>query len=156
MPLASSGDGAGLMTSIPGECLRAHNADLKHSFIKPGVFGLVCSFFSTGRKRLAYRLSQALGFPRAGMQSLGWRKVTDQTICSLVALAAETRPLSGNVYLRPLSLTALSANCLLFAKKSEADLEKQCIFVCSLSSRTDLQRLAFFHCSWPLVLIRLA
>jgi glutamate synthase (ferredoxin) len=127
-----SGDGAGLLTAIPGNYIRQCASEV--GLALPEVFGLGMVFLPPERTQEARSLIAALA-SRRGLQVLGWRKVpTDPGIVG--PRAGETLPLIEQCF-----LTAIEDNAdlerMLFGLRKEAECSlPPGTYFCSLSSRT--------------------
>src|SRR5437764_3067727 len=128
----ASGDGAGLLTTIPHKWI----ARIAHQL---GIYvtrtlGLGMLFIQAGEEGRVQREIQSLT-RMTGLECLGWREVP---ICSSIigARAAETRPAIWQCFL---NVCGTSDECerqlFLFRKRAEAALGNA-VYFCSLSSRT--------------------
>src|SRR5205823_5564267 len=127
-----SGDGAGLLTSIPEKFIR--NSARQAGIELPPRFGLGMVFLPRFGEGPARDLIEAHA-RRLRLQCLGWRTVpTDSSIVG--PRAAETLPLIRQCFFAPLEESAKFEDTLFRLRKEvEADAPRGTYF-CSLSSRT--------------------
>ncbi len=131
----ASGDGAGLLTSIPDAFFRARAQE--QGIALPEVFGLGFAFFppgSAGEARAA--VETAADVER--LRVLGWRRVPVNTN-SLGRLALETMPETWQFFVEPFHPARGTARfewrLALLRKRAESLLPAHC-YICSLSSQT--------------------
>src|ERR1700736_1622671 len=93
----ASGDGAGLLTSIPDAFFRARAPG--QGIALPGVFGLGFAFFPAGAAAEARAAVEAAGDIER-LRVLGWRRVPVNTN-SLGRLALETMPDTWQFFVEP-------------------------------------------------------
>ena len=131
----ASGDGAGLLTSIPDAFFRARAQE--QGIALPDVFGLGFAFFppgSAGEARAA--VETAADVER--LRVLGWRRVPVNTN-SLGRLALETMPETWQFFVEPFHPARGTARfewrLALLRKRAESLLPAHC-YICSLSSQT--------------------
>ncbi len=131
----ASGDGAGLLTSLPEGFFRARAKD--QGIELPQTFGLGFAFFA----------SSAASHARAAIESaaeserqriLGWRRVPINTH-ALGRKALETMPEIWQFFVEPFHATRIPARferrLALLRKRAETAMPPRC-YICSLSSRT--------------------
>ena len=127
-----SGDGAGLLTSIPENFIRncARHAGME----LPAQFGLGMIFLPRFGEGPARDLIEAHA-RRLGLECLGWRSVpTDSSIVG--PRATETLPLIRQCFFAPLEDSAQFEETL-FRMRKEVEADAPCgTYFCSLSSRT--------------------
>jgi glutamate synthase domain-containing protein 2/glutamate synthase domain-containing protein 1/glutamate synthase domain-containing protein 3 len=131
----ASGDGAGLLTSIPDAFFRARTQE--QGITLPEVFGLGFAFFPsglTGEARAA--VETAADVER--LRVLGWRRVPVNTN-SLGRLALETMPETWQFFVEPFHPARGTARfewrLAFLRKRAESLLPAHC-YICSLSSQT--------------------
>src|SRR5713226_5299469 len=131
----ASGDGAGLLASIPEAFFRARAQE--QGIALPQVFGLGFAFFpagSAGEARAA--VETAADVER--LRVLGWRRVPVNTN-SLGRVALETMPETWQFFVEPFHPARGTARfewrLALLRKRAESLLPEHC-YVCSLSSQT--------------------
>ena len=131
----ASGDGAGLLTSIPEMFFRSRARE--QGIDLPEAFGLGFAFFpaaSSGDARAA--VEAAADTER--LRVLGWRRVPINT-SSLGRLALETMPQIWQFFVEPShagrSAEHFEERLSLLRKRAESFLPQRC-YICSLSSRT--------------------
>jgi glutamate synthase (ferredoxin) len=131
----ASGDGAGLLTSIPEAFFRARAQE--QGIALPEVFGLGFAFFppgSAGEARAA--VETAADVER--LRVLEWRRVPVNTN-SLGRLALETMPETWQFFVEPFHPARGTARfewrLALLRKRAESLLPARC-YICSLSSQT--------------------
>jgi glutamate synthase (ferredoxin) len=131
----ASGDGAGLLTSIPDAFFRAR-AD-EQGIALPEAFGLGFAFFpadSAAEARAA--IEKAADLER--LRVLGWRRVPVNTN-SLGRLALETMPETWQFFVEPFHAARGTGRfewrLALLRKRAESLLPTRC-YICSLSSQT--------------------
>src|SRR5689334_18172041 len=131
----ASGDGAGLLTSIPIDFFRARAAE--QGIALPENFGLGFAFFPQGAG-IQPRAAIEAAAETERLRVLGWRRVPVNTN-SLGRLALETMPEIWQFYIEPFHPTHGVARlewCLsMLRKRAESQLPPRC-YICSLSSRT--------------------
>jgi glutamate synthase (ferredoxin) len=135
----ASGDGAGLLTSLPVEFFRSRAADEKISLDE--TFGVGMLF--TPPTRLAdarAAIEDSIG--RSKLRLLGWRRVPTNTN-SLGQRAFETMPEIWQFFIEPANARSTAPNFAakferslwLLRKRAEKLLPERC-YLCSLSART--------------------
>src|SRR5215475_12291137 len=131
----ASGDGAGLLTSIPQGFFRARAAE-QHIDL-PEHFGLGFAFFPTGTVDDARRAVEAAADTER-LRVLGWRRVPVNTAV-LGPRSLETMPEAWQFYVSPFHATREPAKfeyrLALLRKRAESMLPERC-YICSLSSLT--------------------
>src|SRR5579859_5359517 len=131
----ASGDGAGLLTSIPDAFFRARAQE--HGIALPEVFGLGFAFFPAGAATDARAAVEAAADVER-LRVIGWRRVPVNTN-SLGRLALETMPETWQFFIEPFHPTRGAGRfewrLALLRKRAESLLPARC-YVCSLSSRT--------------------
>ncbi len=131
----ASGDGAGLLTSIPEAFFRARAQE--QGFTLPEVFGLGFAFFPAGSVADARAAVEAAADVER-LRVLGWRRVPVNTN-SLGRLALETMPETWQFFVEPFHPARGTARfewrLALLRKRAESLLPEHC-YVCSLSSQT--------------------
>src|SRR5713226_8882016 len=131
----ASGDGAGLLTSIPEGFFRARA--LEQGIALPEVFGLGFAFFPAGSARDA-RVAVEAAADVERLRVLGWRRVPVNTN-SLGRLALETMPEIWQFFVEPFhparGAERLEWRLALLRKRAESLLPPRC-YICSLSSQT--------------------
>src|SRR6202790_3108440 len=131
----ASGDGAGLLTSIPEAFFRARAEE--HGIALPGVFGLGFAFFPSGEATDA-RCAVEAAAEVERLRVLGWRRVPVNTN-SLGRLALETMPETWQFFVEPFHPERGAARfewrLALLRKRAESLLPARC-YICSLSSQT--------------------
>src|SRR5713101_7423515 len=131
----ASGDGAGLLTSIPEGFFRARA--LEQGVALPEVFGLGFAFFPAGSARDA-RVAVEAAADVERLRVLGWRRVPVNTN-SLGRLALETMPEIWQFFVEPFHPARGNARfewrLSLLRKRAESLLPARC-YICSLSSQT--------------------
>src|SRR5204863_427755 len=131
----ASGDGAGLLTSIPDAFFRARAHEQGISL--PEVFGLGFAFFSAGQAPEA-RMAVEAAADVERLRILGWRRVPVNTN-SLGRLALETMPETWQFFVEPFHAARDAARfewrLALLRKRAESLLPERC-YICSLSSQT--------------------
>src|SRR3984957_13778375 len=131
----ASGDGAGLLTSIPQAFFRARAAE--QSIELPEHFGLGFAFFPTGTSDDARRAVEAAADTER-LRILGWRRVPVNTAV-LGPRSLETMPEAWQFYVSPFHATREPAKfefrLALLRKRAESMLPPRC-YICSLSSLT--------------------
>src|SRR5438309_6123837 len=127
-----SGDGAGLLTSIPEKFIR--NCARRAGTELPTQFGLGMIFLARFGEGPARDLIEAHA-RKLGLQCVGWRTVpTDPSIVG--PRATETLPLIRQCFFTPLQESAQFEDALFrLRKQAEAEAPRGTYF-CSLSSRT--------------------
>jgi glutamate synthase (NADPH/NADH) large chain/glutamate synthase (ferredoxin) len=135
----ASGDGAGLLTSLPAEFFRARAAEDK--IVLDEVFGVGMLFAPSTRVADARTaIEDSIG--RSKLRLVGWRRVPTNPN-ALGQRAFETMPEIWQFFIEPVTARNPSLNsaqkferCLaLLRKRAEAVLPERC-YLCSLSSRT--------------------
>src|SRR5216683_3004674 len=131
----ASGDGAGLLTSIPEGFFRARA--LEQGIALPEVFGLGFAFFPAG-SALDARAAVEAAADVERLRVLGWRRVPVNTN-SLGRLALETMPEIWQFFVEPFHPARGNARfewrLSLLRKRAESVLPERC-YICSLSSQT--------------------
>jgi len=131
----ASGDGAGLLTSIPDAFFRARAQE--QGIPLPEVFGLGFAFFPSGSSAEARNAVEAAADVER-LRVLGWRRVPVNTN-SLGRLALETMPETWQFFVEPFHPARGSARfewrLALLRKRAESLLPARC-YLCSLSSQT--------------------
>ncbi len=131
----ASGDGAGLLTSIPDAFFRARAQD--QGIALPEVFGLGFAFFPAGSAAEARTTVEAAADVER-LRVLGWRRVPVNTN-SLGRLALETMPETWQFFVEPFHPARGAARfewrLALLRKRAESLLPARC-YICSLSSQT--------------------
>jgi glutamate synthase domain-containing protein 2/glutamate synthase domain-containing protein 1/glutamate synthase domain-containing protein 3 len=131
----ASGDGAGLLTSIPDAFFRARAQE--QGIALPEVFGLGFAFFPSGSSADARNAVEAAADVER-LRVLGWRRVPVNTN-SLGRLALETMPETWQFFVEPFHPARASARfewrLSLLRKRAESLLPARC-YLCSLSSQT--------------------
>src|SRR5712692_8924223 len=131
----ASGDGAGLLTSIPESFFRARA--LEQGIALPEVFGLGFAFFPAG-SALDARAAVEAAADVERLRVLGWRRVPVNTN-SLGRLALETMPEIWQFFVEPFHPARGNARfewrLSLLRKRAESLLPARC-YICSLSSQT--------------------
>src|SRR5579872_4900331 len=129
----ASGDGAGLLTSIPYSFFRARAAE--QSIELPEHFGLGFAFFPAGTTEDARRAVEAAADTER-LRVLGWRRVPDNEAV-LGPRLLETMPEAWQFYVSPFHATREPAKfefrLALLRKRAESMLPQRC-YICSLSS----------------------
>src|SRR5271168_4791438 len=125
----ASGDGAGLLTSLPGQFFR--NRAKEQGIDLPEVFGLGFAFFPEAASADAPADTERL-------RILGWRRVPTNTN-SLGRRALETMPEIWQFYVAPFhasrGVARFEWRLSLLRKRAESQLPQRC-YICSLSSQT--------------------
>src|SRR5712672_2905811 len=131
----ASGDGAGLLTSLPDAFFRARAQE--QGIALPEVFGLGFSFFPPGSASDARAAVEAAADVER-LRVLGWRRVPVNTN-SLGRMALETMPETWQFFVEPFHPTRGAARfewrLALLRKRAESLLPARC-YICSLSSQT--------------------
>src|SRR5579859_5395776 len=131
----ASGDGAGLLTSIPQAFFRARAAEQQIEL--PEHFGLGFAFFPTGTSDDARRAIEAAADTER-LRVLGWRRVPVNAAV-LGPRSLETMPEAWQFYVSPFHATREPARfewrLSLLRKRAESLLPPRC-YICSLSSQT--------------------
>src|SRR6202011_2865201 len=131
----ASGDGAGLLTSIPEAFFRARAAEQGIELTEH--FGLGFAFFPAGASTEA-RASVEAAAETERLRILGWRRVPVPT-ASLGRMALETMPETWQFYVAPFHATRgpsrFEWRLALLRKRAESLLPPRC-YICSLSSLT--------------------
>src|SRR3984885_12383792 len=131
----ASGDGAGLLTSIPQDFFRARASE--QSIELPEHFGLGFAFFPAGTTDDARRAVEAAADTER-LRVLGWRRVPVNTTV-LGPRSLETMPEAWQFYVSPFHATREPAKfefrLALLRKRAESMLPERC-YICSLSSLT--------------------
>ncbi len=131
----ASGDGAGLLTSIPYSFFRGRAAE--QSIELPEHFGLGFAFFPAGTTDDARRAVEAAADTER-LRVLGWRRVPVNTAV-LGPRSLETMPEAWQFYVSPFHATREPAKfefrLALLRKRAESMLPQRC-YICSLSSLT--------------------
>jgi glutamate synthase (NADPH) large chain len=131
----ASGDGAGLLTSIPEAFFRARAQE--QGIALPEVFGLGFAFFPAGTGTEARTAMEAAADVER-LRVLGWRRVPVNTN-SLGRLALETMPETWQFFVEPFhpgrGTGRFEWRLALLRKRAESLLPARC-YICSLSSQT--------------------
>jgi glutamate synthase (NADPH/NADH) large chain/glutamate synthase (ferredoxin) len=131
----ASGDGAGLLTSIPEAFFRARAQE--QGIALPEVFGLGFAFFPPGSAVEARAAVEAAADVER-LRVLGWRRVPVNTN-SLGRVALETMPEIWQFFVEPFHPARGAARfewrLALLRKRAESLLPARC-YICSLSSQT--------------------
>ncbi len=131
----ASGDGAGLLTSIPDAFFRARANELGIDL--PEQFGLGFAFFPAGASGDARAAVEAAADTER-LRVLGWRRVPVAT-ASLGRMALETMPETWQFFVSPFHATRGTSRfewrLALLRKRAESLLPARC-YICSLSSQT--------------------
>ena len=131
----ASGDGAGLLTSIPEAFFRARAGE--QGIALPDVFGLGFAFFPGGEAADARTAVEAAAEVER-LRVLGWRRVPVNTN-SLGRLALETMPETWQFFVEPFhparGAGRFEWRLALLRKRAESLLPARC-YICSLSSQT--------------------
>jgi glutamate synthase domain-containing protein 2/glutamate synthase domain-containing protein 1/glutamate synthase domain-containing protein 3 len=131
----ASGDGAGLLTSIPDAFFRARAKE--QGIALSEVFGLGFAFFPAGSASDARAAVEAAADVER-LRVLGWRRVPVNTN-SLGRMALETMPETWQFFVEPFHPARGAARfewrLALLRKRAESLLPARC-YICSLSSRT--------------------
>jgi glutamate synthase (ferredoxin) len=135
----SSGDGAGLLTSLPTGFFRARAAEDK--ILLDEYFG-VGVLFAPGARVTEARAAMEDSIGRSKLRLVGWRRVPTNSN-ALGRRAFETMPEIWQFFVEPASARTGGAqfsakferSLALLRKRAEAVLPEKC-YICSLSSRT--------------------
>jgi glutamate synthase domain-containing protein 2/glutamate synthase domain-containing protein 1/glutamate synthase domain-containing protein 3 len=131
----ASGDGAGLLTSIPDAFFRARANELGIDL--PEQFGLGFAFFPAGASGDARAAVEAAADTER-LRILGWRRVPVAT-ASLGRMALETMPETWQFFVASFHATRGTSKfewrLALLRKRAESLLPARC-YICSLSSQT--------------------
>jgi glutamate synthase domain-containing protein 2/glutamate synthase domain-containing protein 1/glutamate synthase domain-containing protein 3 len=131
----ASGDGAGLLTSLPEAFFRARARE--QGIALPEVFGLGFAFFPAGAASDARAAVEAAADVER-LRVLGWRRVPVNTN-SLGRMALETMPETWQFFVEPFHPARGAARfewrLALLRKRAESLLPARC-YICSLSSQT--------------------
>ena len=135
----SSGDGAGLLTSLPRDFFRARAAEDK--ILLDEYFG-VGMLFAPGTKVTDARSAIEDSIGRSKLRLVGWRRVPTNSN-ALGRRAFETMPEIWQFFIEPASArnggaqfaAKFERSLALLRKRAEAVLPERC-YLCSLSSRT--------------------
>src|ERR1700756_112463 len=131
----ASGDGAGLLTSIPEAFFRTRAQE--QGIALPEVFGLGFAFFPAGAAADARTAVEAAADVER-LRGLGWRRVPVNTN-SLGRMALETMPETWQFFVEPFHPARGAARfewrLALLRKRAESLLPARC-YICSLSSQT--------------------
>ncbi|MGB6884305.1 MAG: glutamate synthase central domain-containing protein, partial [Candidatus Acidiferrum sp.] len=131
----ASGDGAGLLTSLPEQFFRARAQE--QGIELPEVFGLGFAFFPTPAAPVARAAVEAAADTER-LRILGWRRVPTNTN-SLGSRALETMPEIWQFFVAPFhasrGVARFEWKLALLRKRAESLLPERC-YLCSLSSRT--------------------
>ena len=131
----ASGDGAGLLTSLPHEFFRARAQE--QGIDLPEVFGLGFAFFPAAATTDAKAAVEAAADTER-LRVLGWRRVPTNTN-SLGSKALETMPEIWQFYVAPFhasrGVSRFEWKLALLRKRAESLLPARC-YLCSLSSQT--------------------
>ena len=130
----ASGDGAGLLTSLPEAFFRARAQE--QGIALPEVFGLGFAFFPSGSASDARAAVEAAADVER-LRVLGWRRVPVNTN-SLGRMALETMPETWQFFVEPFHPARGAARfewrLALLRKRAESLLPARC-YICSLSSQ---------------------
>jgi glutamate synthase domain-containing protein 2/glutamate synthase domain-containing protein 1/glutamate synthase domain-containing protein 3 len=131
----ASGDGAGLLTSIPEAFFRTRAQE--QGIVLPEAFGLGFAFFPSGSAADARAAVEAAADVER-LRVLGWRRVPVNTN-SLGRMALETMPETWQFFVEPFHPARGAARfewrLALLRKRAESLLPARC-YICSLSSQT--------------------
>src|SRR5271156_6821988 len=131
----ASGDGAGLLTSLPHEFFRARAEE--QGIELPEVFGLGFAFFPASAAQDARAAVEAAADTER-LRILGWRRVPTNTN-SLGSKALETMPEIWQFFVAPFhtprGVARFEWRLSLLRKRAESLLPPRC-YICSLSSQT--------------------
>ncbi len=131
----ASGDGAGLLVSIPQEFFRARAHEVRIEL--PSSFGLGMAFFPPASV-VAAQSSVEAATEAERLRILGWRRVPVDTSC-LGRLALETMPEVWQFFTEPFHAESSSGKfewrLQLLRKRIESLLPPRC-YICSLSCRS--------------------
>jgi glutamate synthase domain-containing protein 2/glutamate synthase domain-containing protein 1/glutamate synthase domain-containing protein 3 len=131
----ASGDGAGLLTSIPDAFFRARAKE--QGIDLPEQFGLGFAFFPSAATAEA-RLAIEAAADTERLRVLGWRRVP-VTTTSLGRMALETMPETWQFFVAPFHparvISRFEWRLALLRKRAESLLPKRA-YICSLSSQT--------------------
>jgi glutamate synthase domain-containing protein 2/glutamate synthase domain-containing protein 1/glutamate synthase domain-containing protein 3 len=131
----ASGDGAGLLTSLPHEFFRARAQE--QGIDLPEVFGLGFAFFPATATADA-KAAVAAAADTERLRILGWRRVPTNTN-SLGSKALETMPEIWQFFVAPFhasrGVARFEWKLALLRKRAESLLPQRC-YLCSLSSQT--------------------
>jgi glutamate synthase domain-containing protein 2/glutamate synthase domain-containing protein 1/glutamate synthase domain-containing protein 3 len=131
----ASGDGAGLLTSIPEAFFRARASE--QGIDLPEHFGLGFAFFPASASTDARAAVEAAADTER-LRILGWRRVPVAN-ASLGRMALETMPETWQFFVSPFHATRgpshFESRLALLRKRAESLLPPRC-YVCSLSSQT--------------------
>src|SRR5271157_5905268 len=131
----ASGDGAGLLTSLPHEFFRARAQE--QGIDLPEVFGLGFAFFPAAATADA-KAAVTAAADTERLRILGWRRVPTNTN-SLGSKALETMPEIWQFFVAPFhssrGVARFEWKLALLRKRAESILPQRC-YLCSLSSQT--------------------
>src|SRR5258708_29943179 len=131
----ASGDGAGLLTSLPEAFFRARAQE--QGIELPEVFGLGFAFFPAGSAADARAAVEAAADVER-LRVVGWRRVPVNTN-SLGRMALETMPEAWQFFVEPFHSARVASRfewrLALLRKRAESLLPDRC-YICSLSSQT--------------------
>jgi len=128
----ASGDGAGLLTSIPEKFIRGRALDAGIDL--PEAFGLGMAFLPPEKETEACAAIEAAA-TKSGLRFLGWRDVpTDRRALGPCAVA--TLPIVRQCFIAPATKTANFERQLFFLRKRIEATAPAGTYLCSLSSRT--------------------
>jgi glutamate synthase domain-containing protein 1 len=131
----ASGDGAGLLTSLPHEFFRARAQE--QGIDLPEIFGLGFAFFPASATIDAIAAVEAAADTER-LRILGWRRVPTNTN-SLGSKALETMPEIWQFFVAPFhasrGVSRFEWKLALLRKRAESLLPERC-YLCSLSSQT--------------------
>ena len=131
----ASGDGAGLLTSLPHEFFRARAKE--QGIDLPEVFGLGFAFFPVSSAAAARAAVEAAADIER-LRILGWRRVPTNTN-SLGSRALETMPEIWQFFVAPFhksrTVVRFEWRLALLRKRAESLLPERC-YLCSVSSQT--------------------
>jgi len=130
----ASGDGAGLLTSLPHDFFRARA--LEQGIELPETFGLGFAFFPPGSVAEAKAAIEAAAETER-LRILGWRRVPTNTN-ALGRRALETKPEIWQFFVSPFHAgrgdARFERRLPLLRKRAESQLPERC-YICSLSSQ---------------------
>ena len=135
----SSGDGAGLLTSLPTQFFRARAAEDKIALDEHFGVGML---FAPGTRVTDARAAIEDSIGRSKLRLVGWRRVPTNSN-ALGRRAFETMPEIWQFFIEPANARNTGAqfaskferNLALLRKRAEGVLPERC-YICSLSSRT--------------------
>ncbi len=131
----ASGDGAGLLISLPHDFFRARAQEQRIDL--PEIFGLGFAFFPA-TATIDAKAAVAAAADTERLRILGWRRVPTNTN-SLGSKALETMPEIWQFYVAPFhasrGVSRFEWKLALLRKRAESLLPERC-YLCSLSSQT--------------------